>query len=121
LGRVFVANYASNSVTVLDAANNSVLATVKVDSHPQAIAIDSSNHKVYVASTHTSTITVIDGTNNSRLGTLKTATGPFAIAVNAKTHKAVALGLDGDLTVIDGTTMAVSPLSIPGRENGGIH
>jgi uncharacterized protein len=109
-GKVFVANYASNNVTVLDGVSNAVLDTVNVNQHPQAIAIDSSNHKVYVASTHSGTTTVLDGTNYSVLGTVKTGPAPFAIAVNPKSHAAVALGLDGETTIIDGTT---SQASIP--------
>ena len=111
--RVFVANYASNNVTVLDGVSNAVLGTVNVNPYPQAIAVDSSNHKVYVASTHGGTTTVLDGANNSVLGTIKTGRAPFAIAVNPKSHTAVAVGLDGDLTVIDGTTLAASSPSIP--------
>jgi YVTN family beta-propeller protein len=89
------------------------VATVSVGPNPQAIAVDSSNHKVYVASTREGAITVLDGTNHSVLGTLKTGKAPFAIAVNDKSHKAVALGLDGRLTVIDGTTLATSSASNP--------
>jgi YVTN family beta-propeller protein len=107
-GRVFVANYASGNVTVIDGASDSVLVTIKVGAHPQAIDVDSSNHQVYVVSTQAGATTVVDGTNNSVLGTMKTGKGPFAIAVNPKSHTAVALGLDGGLTVIDGTTLAVS-------------
>lgn len=112
-GRVFVANYGSNDVTVLDGVSDAVLGTVQVNPNPQAIAIDSSNHKVYVASTHSGTTTVLEGTNNSVLDTIKTGKAPFATAVNPKSHTAVAVGLDGDLTVIDGTTLAVSSLSLP--------
>jgi uncharacterized protein len=110
--RVFVANYGSNDVTVLDGESDAVLGTVKVNPYPQAIAIDSNNHRVYVASTHAGTTAVVDGTDNSVLSTLKTGTAPYAIAVNPKTHTAVTLGLDGDLTVIDGTTLAVSSPSV---------
>jgi YVTN family beta-propeller protein len=112
-GKVFIANYGSNNVTVIDGATDSVVATVSVGPNPQAIAVDSSNHKVYVASTREGAITVLDGTNHSVLGTLKTGKAPFAIAVNDKSHKAVALGLDGRLTVIDGTTLATSSASNP--------
>ena len=42
------------------------------------------------------------------LRTVKTEKAPFAIAVSSNTHVAVVLSLDGDLTVIDGTTLAVS-------------
>jgi YVTN family beta-propeller protein len=107
-GKVFVANYGSDNVTVIDGTTDSVAATVSVEPNPQAIAVDSSNHKVYVVSTRAGAITVLDGTNYSVLGTVKTGKAPFAIAVNNNSHKAVALGLDGDLTVIDGPTLATS-------------
>ena len=105
-GAVFVANYASNSVTVIDGLSDSVIATLNVSPHPQAIAVDSNNHKVYVASTRAGTITVLDGTANSVLTTMKTGKALFTIAVNNKTHKAVALGIDGDVAVIDGSRMS---------------
>lgn len=112
-GRVFVANYASNTVTVIDGENNSVVANVKVSPHPQATAVDSKDHKVYVASMHSGTTTVLDGIKNSVIGTIGTGKAPFAIAVNEKTHKAVADGLDGELNVIDGTTLAATSPSFP--------
>lgn len=112
-GRTFVANYASGNVTVIDRVSDSVVGTVNVDAYPQSIAVDSSNHKVFVVSARASTTTVLDGTNNSVLGTVKTSQAPFAIAVNPKTHKTVVICLDGNLTVIDGTTLAVSSPSIP--------
>ncbi len=112
-GRVFIANYASGNVTVIDGVNDSAVGTVKAGAYPQSIAVDSSNHKVFVVSTREGTTTVLDGTNNSVLGTVRTGQAPFAIAVNPKTHKAVAIGLDGDLTVIDGITLVVSSPSIP--------
>jgi YVTN family beta-propeller protein len=111
-GRVFIANYASGNVTVIDGVNDSVVGTVNAGAHPQSIAVDSSNHKVFVVSTREGTATVLDGMNNSVLGTVTTGHTPFAIAVNSKTHKAVAIDLDGDLTVIDGITLAVSSPSI---------
>ena len=112
-GRAFVANYASGDVTVIDGVDDSVVATVNAGAHPQSIAVDSSNHKVFVISTQEGTTTVLDGGNNSVLGTVRTGQAPFAIAVNPKTHKAVAIGLDGDLTVIDGITLAVSSPAVP--------
>jgi YVTN family beta-propeller protein len=106
-GRVFIANYASGTVTEIDGVSDSVVASVSAGAHPQAIAVDSSNHRVYVVSTQEGTTTVLDGTNNTVLGTVRAGHAPFAIAVNPRSHKAVVLGLDGDLTVIDGITPAV--------------
>jgi YVTN family beta-propeller protein len=112
-GKAFVANFASNDVTVLDGASDTVVGTMSVGPKPQAIAVDSNNHKVYVVSTHERTVTVLDGHNNSVLGTVRMEKRPFAIAVNSQTHVAAVLNLDGDVTLIDGTTMATSSLSLP--------
>jgi uncharacterized protein len=104
-GRVFIANYGGDSVTVIDGASDEVVATVHVGARPQAIAVDSGNHRVYVASPREGTTTVVDGTNNSVIATLRTGKASSTIAVNEKTHIAVALGLQGQLVVIDGSTL----------------
>ena len=106
-GKVFVANYGSSNVTVIDSATDSVVATVSIAPNPQAIAVDSSDHKVYIASTREGAITVVDGTKFSVLAKVN-GKAPYAIAVNDKSHKAVALSLDGNLAVIDGTTLVTS-------------
>jgi YVTN family beta-propeller protein len=116
LGKVYVTNYTSGSVTVIDGVNDSIVNTVGVGPHPQAIAVDSSNHKVYVASSRAGAITVLDGANGAALGTIKTGALPFAVAVNDKTHTAVALGLAGDLAVINGVTWAISSPAVPEKE-----
>jgi YVTN family beta-propeller protein len=115
-GRVFVVNYACNSVTVIDGVTDSVVATVDVAPHPQAIAVDSNDHKVYVVSPREGTATILDGAANSVLATLETGKGVFAIAVDSKTHKAVAVGLEGELMVIDGTTLRASPAVLNSRQ-----
>ena len=115
-GKAYVPNFRSGDISVIDGATDEVVASVKVGPKPQAIAVDSSNHKVYVASMHDRAVTVVDGTSNAVLGTVKLQKPPFAIAVNSKSHVAVALGLDGDVMLIDGTRMTSSLLSMPGGE-----
>jgi YVTN family beta-propeller protein len=108
LAKIFVANYGSNDVTLIDGTTDSVVATINAGPNPQAIAVDSSNHKVFITNTRASAVTILDGKRGSVLRSVQTANAPFAIAVNNKTHKAVTLGLDGSLTVINGTTLATS-------------
>jgi uncharacterized protein len=112
-GKAFVADFAGYDVTVIDGSDDSVVGKMSLGPKPQAIAVDSKNHKVYVASTKERTVTVLDGTDNSVLGTVKVEHAPFAIAVNSQTHAAVVLSLDGELTLIDGKTMATSSPSMP--------
>jgi YVTN family beta-propeller protein len=95
--------YLSDSVTVIDGANNSVVATVAVGTRPQAIGINSVTHTIYVANTHDNSVTVIDGTNDSVIGTVATGNGPYAIAVDAAANKAYVSNMGkNNLTVIDG-------------------
>jgi len=114
--KVFVANYGSGNVTIIDGTTDSVVATANAGPNPQAIAVDPGNHRAFVANTRAGTVTVVDGTNHTVVGTIKTRKAPFAIAINSKTHKVVALGLEGDVTVIDGASLAMSSPSNPQSE-----
>ena len=111
--RVYVANYGSDSVTVIDAASDAasekVIATVQVGNHPQAVAVDSGAHRAYVANTRDDSVSVIDGTLNRVIATVKTGKAPYAIAVDREMHRAYVATMAGGVTVIDGRTLAAAP------------
>lgn len=50
-GRVFVANYASNTVSVLDRFTNAIIATVAVGKTPDGIAVNPPTNRVYSVKT----------------------------------------------------------------------
>jgi len=111
--RVYVANYESNSVSVLNGRDDTVLATMVVGKHPQAIAADPVAKKVYVANTGSNSITVINTINDSVAGTVALpSSGPFAVAVDAADNTAYVkvLGTE-DLIAIDGTKLTAKALS----------
>jgi YVTN family beta-propeller protein len=111
--RVYVANYESNSVSVVDGRDDTVLATVDVGKHPQAIAADPVAKKVYVANTGSNSITVINTTNNSLAGTVAVpSSGPFAVAADAADNTAYVkvLGTE-DLIAIDGAKLTAKALA----------
>jgi len=60
--RIYVANYGSNNITVINGTDNST-ATIPLAYAPWAIAINTVTNKVYVAGG--SAVTVIDGATNS--------------------------------------------------------
>ncbi len=78
--RVFVANYASNSVSVIDADTLSVVATVATGVQPMAVAVDRSSRKAYVSCYGSSSVTMID----SSLVATSIATGyrPYALGID---------------------------------------
>lgn len=110
-GRIYTANYADNSVSVLDAATNEVLANIGVAVHPQAIAANPATHMVFAVSTRTNSVTVIDGSTNKVITDVSVGGGPYAIAVDSANNQIFVESIDGDqLTQIDGSTLKATPV-----------
>lgn len=119
---VFVANYGSKSISVIDSSTNTVVATVPLgDNLPQDLAVDTSSHTLYAAgvagsTTGTSLISVVDGVHRTLTSTVSTA-GLFQhVAVDSSTHKVFAAGCCGQtLWELDGPTdTSIASLTIPG-------
>jgi len=62
--KIYVANLASDNVTVIDGTDNTTL-TIAVGADPTAIAVNTVTNKIYVANFGGFRVTVIDGSNNS--------------------------------------------------------
>ncbi len=65
LNRIYVVNAGSGNVSVIDGANDRVIATAATDKRPYAIGIDTALHRAYVTNTFSDKVTVVDGTSNS--------------------------------------------------------
>ena len=62
--KIYVANYGSNNVTVIDGATNAT-STVAAGDHPIAVAVNPVTNKIYVANYGSNNVTVIDGATNA--------------------------------------------------------
>ena len=62
--KIYVANYGSASVTVIDGATNSTTPVI-VGTDPTAVAVNPVTNKIYVANYGSANVTVIDGATNS--------------------------------------------------------
>ena len=60
-GKVYVANFSSNTVSVINPATNAVIATIPVGGEPVGVAVNQLTGKVYVTNTHSDTVSVIGG------------------------------------------------------------
>jgi YVTN family beta-propeller protein len=58
--KIYVANTHSNTVTVIDGANNSVAATLDAGHGPYAVAVNAAAEKVYVSNLGSKNVTAID-------------------------------------------------------------
>ena len=82
---VYVANYADNTVSVIDGSRGAVTATVAVGSHPQSIAIDPKRNRIYVGNVHGNNISVIDGIRMKAIQTLPGGKHPYAVVADPET------------------------------------
>jgi YVTN family beta-propeller protein len=88
-----------------------------VGEHPQALALNSTTHRVYVANTHGNNVTVINGTLNSVIATVNTGNGPYAIAIDATANDAYVATMAGEnLTMIDGNALTGTPVAPPAKK-----
>jgi YVTN family beta-propeller protein len=94
-GNMYVANFYSNTVSVIDGNSNNVIATIPFASNtsPVDIAFDSANGNLYVTNYSTGTVSVINGNTNRVISTIFVGGNPTAIAVNYA---------NGDVYVADG-------------------
>lgn len=101
--KIYVANYLSDNVTVIDGATNTTT-TVAAGTGPVAAAVNPVTNKIYVANQDSDNVTVIDAATNAT-ATVPVGTYPRAVAVNPTTNKIyVANYQSANVTVIDGAT-----------------
>jgi YVTN family beta-propeller protein len=107
--RVYVTNQSSNTVSVIDAATNTVTATVAVGATPQGIAFNPSGTRAYVTNFSTQDVSVIDTAINTVTATVAVGARPLGVAVNPTgTRVYVANRFSNNVSVIDAATNAVS-------------
>jgi YVTN family beta-propeller protein len=121
--KIYVANYLSANVTVIDGTTNSAT-TVQAALHPVAVAVNEATNKIYVANVgfggpfgngDRGSVTVIDGATNLTATVVDpNANGPRAVAVNSATNKVYVANLwTGNVTVIDGATDSTATVADP--------
>ncbi|MBM4065868.1 MAG: hypothetical protein FJ266_09555 [Planctomycetes bacterium] len=106
--RIYVANVSSNTVSVIDGADNTVLSTISVGNGPYGVGVNASTNRIYVTNGYGGTVSVIDGADNTVLSTISVGSNPYHVGVNSSTNRIyVANAADGTVSVIDGATNTV--------------
>jgi len=100
--KIYVVNYMSNNVAVIDGKANLVMAEVQVGMCPEEIAVDSSANKAYVLNSATGSVSVIDCVTDSSAGevTLEGRAGHIALNPTLK-RLYVARTFGGEISVIN--------------------
>ena len=81
-GFAYVANAASNTVSVISLATNAIVATIPVGQYPTGVAVSKDNSRVYVSNSSSSNISVINTATNTVIQTITAGINPTGIAVS---------------------------------------
>ncbi len=119
----YVTNSGGGTVSVLNTATSSTVATIAVGGEPVALAITPDGRRAYVVNAAAGTVAVIDTGSNAMVGApIPVGLKPRGIAITPDGSRAyVANSGDGTVTVIDTATNATLGLPITvGKEPSGI-
>lgn len=90
-GKIYVANYADGTVSVLDKKHKLVSITVSLQ--PQALTLDEQADMLYVASPQQNSIAVVDTRTDRIRKTYTHLEHPYAVGVNLSNHRAYSINL----------------------------
>jgi len=103
--RVLVANRSDNTVSVINTATNTVIATIPVGSLPSEVAVTPGGTRAYVTNEGSGNVSVINVAGNSVITTIPVGTQPFGVAVTlGGTRAYVANFASNTVSVIDTAT-----------------
>ncbi|MGY1897105.1 IPT/TIG domain-containing protein [Nocardia gipuzkoensis] len=107
--RVYVAGSTSNTVTVLDTATDTVVATIPTGAEPRLFAFAPDGARLYLTAAGDGLLSVIDTATNTLSGNLRVGHGPSGVAVTSDDPLLY-------VTNTDDNTLSVTPLTLVPRE-----
>jgi YVTN family beta-propeller protein len=117
----YVTNQVDNTVSVIETAGNTVVATIPVGDNPNGVAITPDGTRAYVTNLGTvnelaTTVSVIDTANNTVVATIPAGKLPSGVAITPDgTHAYVTNTIDSTVSVIDtasNTMVATIPVGL---------
>ena len=121
---VYVTNSGDSTVSVIDTATNTVIATIAVGTTPRGLTFDSANNMVYVTNSGDNTVSAIDTATNTVIGTIAVGVDPRDITFDSANNMVYVTNF-GDSTVsvlVDNTPLPPATIlisqgsSVPGCE-----
>lgn len=105
--RGYVANNNDNTVSVIDTATHSVIATVPVGASPEEIAVTPNGRFVYLTNQLGNSVSVIDAASNTVAATIPLGSFPTSIAMHHTGAFAFVTTSGANISVIDTATNTV--------------
>jgi YVTN family beta-propeller protein len=105
MNRVYVADWQSNSLTVIDTSTDRVIASIPVMQRPNGVSVNPITNKTYVTSSNSRGVSVVNDTTNTVDYTIDAPAG-LAVAVNPVTNR-IYIANTSTVTVIDASTRSI--------------
>jgi YVTN family beta-propeller protein len=107
-GLLYLADFYSNNVTVINGATNSVVGSIPVGVNPFGVAYDSVNGDLYVSNEGGNNVSVIEAATSAPVASIPIASGPMGVAFDSSNGDVyVANSESNAATIIDPTTNKV--------------
>jgi YVTN family beta-propeller protein len=115
-GTVYVTNANDGTVSVINAATNTVTATIPVGSSPQGVAVDTATHTAYVTNNGDSTVSVISADLPVPVTAVTSSQDPSTFGQKVTFTAVIAPADGGTITFTSGATVlcAAVPLTHAG-------
>jgi YVTN family beta-propeller protein len=110
---VFVANFNSDTVSVIATATNQVVDIVTVGSEPYGVAVTPSGNLVYVANYNSATVSEISTTTNQVVETIPVGSGPVGVAVTPDGSAVYVANFDSSTVSVIATASNTVSVTIP--------
>ncbi len=104
-GYVYVTNYYSNNISIINGATNTVIKNIGVGSSPAGATFDSTNGYVYVTNYYSNDISIINGATNTVIKNISVGSNPYGAAFDSTNgYVYVTNAGSNSVSVINGTT-----------------
>ena len=115
--RAYVANYGSNTISVINTATNTVTTTITVGVQPIDVTVTPDGTRAYVANYGSNTVSVINTATNTVTTTITVGTHPQRVALDATGTRLYATNYGSNtVSVIDTATNTVTTTVAVGRQ-----
>ena len=117
----YVSNRGSNTVSVIDTTNNTVISTVPVGKAPWGVAVSPGGKMVYVGNNNSNNVSVIDTVTGNVTDSVNVGNNPVGVAVSPDGTKVyVANSYSNTVSVIDTSNNTVTNTVNVGIRPGGV-
>ncbi|MCB2360944.1 YncE family protein [Clostridium estertheticum] len=120
INRIYVANFNSNDVSVIDGEINTVIATIPVGVNPAGVDVNTLTNRIYVSNINSNSVSVIDGLTNTVIDNIPVGTTPGEVGVNSSTNAIYVANRDTDnVSMISGLTdTVIATIPVGDNPNG---